>query len=446
MAMTFPQGFLWGSATASYQVEGAWKDGGKGESIWDRFSHTPGKVLNGDTGDVACDHYHRWPQDIGLMKSLGLQAYRLSIAWPRILPSGTGKVNPAGLDYYSRLVDGLLEAGIRPFVTLYHWDLPQAIEDRGGWPVRKSAFAFAEYTEAVARRLGDRVKDWITLNEPWVSAWLGYNMGVHAPGRTNLRDAFLAAHHLLLGHGLATPIIRRDSPGSQVGITLNLSVHYPASDSEADDRAARLADGTGNRWFLDPVDKGSYPQDIIDRFGLDMGFVEFGDLQAVAAPLDFLGINYYTRHIARSEEIPESRNAKRTLFEGTEHTEMGWEVHPESLYVLLKRLAADYSFPNYYITENGCAYVDDVGADGEVHDPKRIAYLHGHFDAAGRAIADGVPLRGYFVWSLMDNFEWSFGYTKRFGIVYVDYETQTRIPKDSAKWYSKVIARNGLAE
>jgi beta-glucosidase len=445
MATMFPQGFLWGSATASYQIEGAWKEDGKGESIWDRFSHTPGKVVNSDTGDVACDHYHRWPQDIAMMKSLGLQTYRLSIGWPRILPNGTGKVNPAGLDFYSRLVDGLLEAGIRPFVTLYHWDLPQTLEDRGGWPARESAYAFAEYAEVVARRLGDRVKDWITLNEPWVSAWLGYNMGVHAPGRTNMRDAILAAHHLLLGHGLAVPVIRRDSPDSQVGITLNLSVHYPASDSEADDRAARLADGTGNRWFLDPVNKGFYPQDVIDRMGLDMSFVEFGDMQTIAAPLEFLGVNYYTRHIARSEDIPESQNAKQTLFPGPEHTEMGWEVHPESLYVLLTRLARDYAFANYYITENGCAYVDEVGADGQVNDPKRIAYLQGHFEAAGRAIAEGVPLRGYFVWSLMDNFEWGYGYTRRFGIVYVDYETQARIPKASAKWYSEVIARNGVA-
>ncbi len=444
MAVTFPQDFLWGSATASYQIEGAWQEGGKGASIWDRFSHTPGKVVNGDTGDVACDHYRRWPQDIALMKILGLQTYRFSIGWPRIFPNGTGKVNPAGLDFYSRLVDELLAAEIRPFVTLYHWDLPQALEDRGGWPARETAYAFADYAEAVARRLGDRVKDWITLNEPWVSAWLGYKTGEHAPGRQNLNDTFLAAHHLLLGHGLAVPVIRRDSPDAQVGITLNLSVHYPASDSEADAEAAQLSDGTGNRWFLDPVNKGSYPQDVIDAMGLDMSFVELGDMPTIAAPTDFLGINYYTRHIARSDKVPEAKNAKQTLFPGEEQTEMGWEVHPESLYVLLRRLSKDYTFPAYYITENGCAYVDEVNEAGEVDDPKRIAYLKGHFEAAQQAITEGTPLRGYFVWSLMDNFEWAFGYTKRFGIVYVDYPTQKRTPKASAKWYSEVIARNGI--
>jgi beta-glucosidase len=446
MATVFPQGFLWGSATASYQLEGAWKEDGKGESIWDRFSHTPGKVANGDTGDVACDHYHRWPQDIALMKSLGLQTYRFSIGWPRILPNGTGKVNPAGLDFYSRLTDGLLEAGITPYATLYHWDLPQAIQDRGGWPARESALAFAEYTEAVVRRLGDRVKNWITLNEPWVSAWLGYMTGDHAPGLKDMGQTMLAAHHLLMAHGLAVPILRRDSKGAQVGITLNLSVHYPASESEADFEAAQLADGTGNRWFLDPVNKGSYPQDVIDRMKLDMSFVEVGDMQTIAAPLDFLGINYYTRHIARSQDVPEAKNAKQTLFPGPEFTEMGWEVHPESLYRLLKRLAKDYTFPNYYITENGCAYVDEIDADGQVNDPKRLDYLREHFKAAGQAIAEGVPLRGYFVWSLLDNFEWAHGYTKRFGIVYVDYSTQTRTPKASAKWYSRVIEANAVED
>jgi beta-glucosidase len=446
MATQFPKGFIWGSATASYQIEGAWKADGKGESIWDRFSHTPGKVANGDTGDVACDHYHRWPQDIALMKELGLQAYRFSIGWPRILPQGTGKVNPAGLDFYSRLVDELLSAGITPYATLYHWDLPQAIEDRGGWPDRGSAYAYAEYTEAVVRVLGDRVKNWITLNEPWVSAWLGYFTGEHAPGHKDMRETILASHHLLLGHGLAVPIIRRDSKGAQVGITLNLSVHYPASPSEADAEAAQIADGTGNRWFLDPVNKGSYPEDVIAKFKLDMGFVEMGDLDAIAAPLDFLGINYYTRNIARNDDVPEAQNEPRTVFPNPDPTEMGWEVYPEALYELLTRLKKDYTFPAYYITENGAAYPDAVGPDGKVDDPKRVAYLREHFKSAARAIAEGVPLKGYFVWSLMDNFEWAWGYTKRFGIVYVDYPTQTRIPKASAHWYSGVIADNAVSD
>jgi beta-glucosidase len=440
----FPSGFLWGAATASYQIEGAWQEDGKSESIWDRFSHTPGRISDGATGDIACDHYHRWRDDIALMRSLGLQAYRFSTAWPRVLPNGHGKVNQAGLDFYSRLTDGLLEAGIEPYATLYHWDLPQVLQDRGGWPARPSAEAFVEYADAVSRRLGDRVKNWITLNEPWCSSILSYFLGEHAPGHRDLGEGVAAAHHLLLAHGWAMPVIRRNSPGCRAGITLNLSPQTPASPSEADALAARLADAAFNRWFLDPLSGRGYPQEAVEAGRHEMSFVQPGDLAAIAAPADFLGVNYYMRNIIRSEAIPESRNERRTVVPNPELTEMGWEVYPEGLHELLTRLKADYDFPAYYVTENGAAYDDQVGADGQVDDPRRVAYLRDHFVQAARAIAEGVPLRGYFVWSLMDNFEWSFGYTKRFGLFHTDYATQRRTPKTSARWYGRVIAENAV--
>jgi beta-glucosidase len=440
----FPSDFVWGAATASYQIEGAWREDGKGESIWDRFAHTAGAVSDGSTGDIACDHYNRWRDDIALMRGLGLKAYRFSTAWPRILPDGYGKVNQAGLDFYSRLVDGLLDAGIEPFVTLYHWDLPQVLQDRGGWPARLSAQAFAEYADVVSRRLGDRVRNWITLNEPWCSSILSYYLGVHAPGRRDLGEAMAATHHLLLAHGWAMPVIRRNSPGCQAGITLNLGPQTPASDSEADALAARFADGTLNRLFLDPISGRGYPRDVVEEYRQEMPFVQIGDLAAIAAQVDFLGVNYYMRGIIRSEAIPESKNAPRTVIPNSEITEMGWEVYPEGLHQLLTRLKADYDFPAYYITENGAACLDRVGPDGSVDDHPRVAYLRRHFTQAARALADGVPLRGYFVWSLMDNFEWTFGFSKRFGLVYVDYATQQRIPKTSARWYSRVIAENAV--
>jgi len=440
----FPSGFLWGAATASYQIEGAWQEDGKSESIWDRFSHTPGKISDGATGDIACDHYHRWREDIALMRSLGLQAYRFSIAWSRILPDGYGKVNQAGLDFYSRLTDGLLEAGIEPYVTLYHWDLPQVLQDRGGWPARPAAEAFVEYADAVSRRLGDRAKNWITLNEPWCSSILSYFLGEHAPGHRDLAEGVAAAHHLLLAHGWAMPVIRRNSPGCRAGITLNLSPQTPASPSEADALATRLADAAFNRWFLDPLSGRGYPQEAVEAGRHEMSFVQPGDLAAIAAPADFLGVNYYMRNIVRSEAIPESRNERRTAVPNPELTEMGWEVYPEGLYELLTRLKADYDFPAYYITENGAAYDDQLGAGGQVDDPRRVAYLRDHFVQAARALADGVPLRGYFVWSLMDNFEWTFGFSKRFGLVHTDYATQQRTPKTSARWYSRVIAENAV--
>lgn len=440
---SFPPNFVWGAATSAYQIEGAWDEDGKGESIWDRFCHTPGNIDNGDTGDVACDHYHRWREDVGLMKEIGLRAYRFSISWPRVLPGGRGRVNPPGLAFYDRLVDGLLEAGIEPFPTLYHWDLPQVLQDRGGWPVRVTVDAFAEYADRVSRALGDRVRHWITLNEPFVSAFVGYLHGRHAPGHTDLDEARAASHHLLLAHGRAVEVIRANCPQAQVGIALNLVPHIPASPSTADRAAAWLGDGIVNRWFLDPLAARGYPLDVVQHYRRPMDFVQEGDLEVIAAPLDFLGVNYYTRRIVRNTEVPEEQNLPQQVFPHPEHTEMGWEVYPEGLYQLLGRLHFDYDFPALYITENGAAFPDQVGPDGEVHDPKRVAYLRAHLEQVARALDAGIPVRGYFAWSLLDNFEWSYGYSKRFGLIYVDYATQRRIPKTSARWYGRVIAANG---
>ena len=439
----FPKDFVWGAATASYQIEGAWNEDEKGESIWDRFSHTPGKVQDGDTGDMACDHYHRWEDDLKMIKQLGLKAYRFSTAWPRVLPSGTGTVSEAGLDFYSKLVDGLLKLDIEPYITLYHWDLPQKLQDKGGWPTRDIVDAFVEYADLVSRVLGDRVKNWITLNEPWVSAFVGYEMGFHAPGHKSRHEALVAAHHLLLAHGNAVPVIRRNSPGSNVGITLNLTPQVPASPSVADRTAANWVDGYINRWFLDPLVGRGYPQDMVNAYGDEMAFVQPGDMETLSVPLDFIGINYYHRSVVRSEKVSEAENAPRTVFSG-DVTEMGWEVHPESLYKMLGRLYFDYDFPVIHITENGAAYVDEVSADGEVHDPKRVSYYARHLQQVHRAVEAGSPVKGYFAWSLMDNFEWAFGYSKRFGLVYVDYQTQQRIMKDSAKWYAHVIQNNAV--
>lgn len=440
----FPAGFLWGAATAAFQIEGATKEDGRGESIWDRFCATPGKVRNGDTGDPACDHYHRWREDIALMKELGLQAYRFSIAWPRIIPDGDGPVNQAGLDFYDRLVDGLLEAGIRPFATLYHWDLPQALEDRGGWPNRATAHAFARYADVVARRLGDRVKDWITHNEPWCASWLSYFIGEHAPGIRN-GPALEAAHHLLLSHGLAVEAIRAAAPAAQVGITLNFSPAHPASESQADRDAARRHDGFFNRWFADPVFRGSYPEDMVELYQ-QIGAaapVQAGDMETIAAPIDFLGVNYYNRAVVRHDEDSHGLRYSTLEPEG-EYTHMGWEVYPDALRELLVRLHRDYRPAAMYITENGAAYPDEVSPDGQIHDEARRSYLERHLAACHAAIGEGAPLKGYFVWSLLDNFEWAWGYSRRFGIVYVDYATQRRILKDSAHYYRRVIAANAV--
>jgi beta-glucosidase len=443
---SFPSGFTWGAATSAHQIEGAWDEDGKGESIWDRFNHTPGNIANGDTGDVACDHYHRWREDVALMKEMGLHAYRFSISWPRLLPEGRGRVSAAGVDFYSRLVDALLEAGIQPFATLYHWDLPQALQDQGGWPARTTAQAFVEYAGLASQKLGDRVNHWITLNEPFVSAIVGYLQGRHAPGHSDLGEALAAAHHLMLAHGWAVPTIRRNSPGAQVGITLNLSPHIPASPSAADRAAAWAGDGILNRWFLDPIAARGYPADIIRYHGRAMDFVEADDLDAIAVPINFLGVNYYSREVVRSTKIPKNENAPRSVSPNPNRTDMGWEVYPEGLHALLGRLHFDYRFPAFYVTENGAAYRDRLGDDGRVEDPLRIRYLKEHLLAAAQAIAAGVPLRGYFAWSLMDNFEWAHGYSKRFGLIYVDYPTQRRVPKASASWYRRIIAANAVVD
>lgn len=438
----FPNDFVWGAATASYQIEGAWNEDGRGESIWDRFSHTPGKVLNGDTGDVACDHYHRWRDDIKLMKDLGIKAYRFSIAWPRVLPGGSGKVNEAGIEFYSQLVDGLLEIGIEPYATLYHWDLPQALQDKGGWTKRMVVDAFMVYVDISTRALGDRVKNWITLNEPWVSAFVGYRDGRHAPGHMDLDEAVAASHHLLLSHGRSVPIIRANVKEANVGITLNLTPQVPASQSLADRQAANWVDGYINRFFLDPITGRGYPEDIVKSFGNSMEFVEAGDMEAIAVPVDFLGINYYTRNIVRSEMVSEEKNQPQTVFREGAITEMDWEVYPRGLYTLLGRLHFDYDFPAIYITENGAAFPDDAPVNGELHDPARVSYIKEHLKMVNEAIRIGVPVKGYFVWSFLDNFEWGFGYSKRFGVVHVDYKTQKRTLKSSAKWYSKAIEAN----
>ena len=454
----FPEGFLWGTATASYQIEGAVDDDGRGTSIWDTFSHTPGKVLHGDTGDIACDHYHRLEEDLGIMAEIGIKAYRFSVAWPRIQPEGSGPVNQKGLDYYRRLVDGLREHSIEPMLTLYHWDLPQTLEDRGGWTSRETSERFAEYVEIVYEALADSVRFWITLNEPWVSAWMGYGKGVHAPGHEDTSKALAATHHLLLGHGLALEKMRsRGHEDDHLGITLNLAPVRPASDRPVDAEAARRVDGNANRLYLDPLFRGSYPEDMLDHYASDsdFSFVRDGDLDKISAPIDFLGVNYYMRHTVidgrnRSDPTTATRfsdlDAVTVLPPGVETTAMGWPVEPDALTELLVRLHREYTRVPIYITENGRAVHDYVDPEGGVDDEERVAFLDAHFRAAHAAIEQGVDLRGYMVWSLLDNFEWAEGYSKRFGIVFVDYGTQRRIPKMSALWYKEVIERNGLPD
>lgn len=443
---SFPEGFYWGAATSAYQIEGAWEEDGKGEHIWDRFSHTPGKIKNGDTGDIACDHYHRWQEDVQLMKGLGLRAYRFSISWGRIFPEGRGEIITAGIDFYNRLVDELLQNGIEPFITLYHWDLPQVLQDQGGWPSRATVEAFVEYADLVSTKLGDRVKHWMTFNEPFVSAWLGYMDGHHAPGHKDVDEMLAAAHHLLLAHGLSIPVIRNNVPNAQVGIVLNLSSLMPASRSAADRAATWVHDGIVNRWYLDPLEGRGYPQDMVNHFGRPMEFVKQGDLPIIAVPIDYLGINYYTRGIVRSTEIPEGENEPQTLFANPNPTDMGWEVYPQGLFDILARVHFDYNFPMLYITENGAAYPDQIDEDGLVDDPLRTAYYREHLKAVSKAIEIGVPIKGYFAWSLLDNFEWAHGYSMRFGLIYVDYETQQRVLKNSAKYYRDVIQANQVIE
>jgi beta-glucosidase len=467
-SLRFPEGFLWGAATAAYQIEGAWDEDGKGPSIWDSFSHTPGKVQDGDTGDVAADHYHRLAADADILRELGLGAYRFSVSWPRIMPSGTGPVNRAGIDFYQRLVDALLERGIAPVLTLYHWDLPQVLEDAGGWPNRETSYRFADYAAVVAEALGDRVGFWTTLNEPWVSAFLGYGSGVHAPGRTDEAAALAATHHLLLGHGLAATALRASLPGkAQISTTLNLAVVRAARDLDVDAEAVRRVDGLANRLFLDPVLRGRYPEDVFaDTASVtDWSFVRPGDEALIAAPIDVLGVNYYTPSLVAGHEGPAPvlradghRASAANAWPACEsvaflqppgsRTAMGWAIDASGLYELLMRLHTDYPGTPIAITENGAAFDDQVvietGSVRWIRDADRVAYLRDHLAAVHRAIADGCDVRGYFVWSLLDNFEWAYGYSKRFGIVHVDYATQVRTLKDSAHWYRRVVAANAV--
>jgi beta-glucosidase len=447
----FPEKFIWGTATSAYQIEGAWNEDGKGESIWDRFSHTPGNIHQNETGDIACDHYHRWQDDLELLKTLEIGAYRFSIAWTRILPEGTGPVNQAGLDFYSKLVDGLLQRGITPFITLYHWDLPQALEDKGGWPSREIVGAFEAYTEIVVKHLGDRVKHWITHNEPWTAAFLGYEWGVFAPGRKDWNSALRSVHHFLLSHGRALPIIRDYCPGAEAGISLNLTDVQPASQNQGDLQATARLDGHINRWFMDPLHGRGYPADMMNYYfqrgylaSTHPDFVEENDLEEIAIPADFLGISYYTRALVegKGEELP----SINSFAPGSEKTETGWEIYPEGLCQLLQHLEKEYKISKLYIYENGASYSDGPGEDGEISDQRRVDYLKAHIRAARDAIRLGVPLAGYFVWSLMDNFEWASGFSQRFGIVWTDFSTQNRVPKMSALWYRDVIRQSGWDE
>lgn len=445
--ITFPNDFIWGAAAASYQIEGAAFEDGKGESIWDKFSHTNGKVLNGDTGDVACDHYHKYKRDVQMMKEMGLKSYRLSISWPRIFPSGGGQVNQKGLDFYSRLIDELLENGIEPIVTLYHWDLPQALQDKGGWGNRDICQYFAEYASCMFENLGDRVKKWITLNEPWCTAFLGYGIGVHAPGIQDYPLSVQVSHNLILSHAKAVQAFRELNTGGKIGITLNLTPAYPATESEDDRAAAVVADGFSNRWFLDPVLKGRYPEDMMKlyREKFNVPVVEPGDMDIIAGShIDFLGINNYTRSVVKKSDNNPPLNFEEVKPKGSKYTDMEWEIYPDGLYDLLVRVSRDYNSPHILVTENGAAFKDELSEEGHIDDDDRIEYLRQYLTGAHRAIQDGVKLDGYYVWSLMDNFEWALGYSKRFGLIYIDYkEDQKRIWKKSAYWYRDVILRNG---
>ncbi len=440
---SFPDGFLWGAATSSYQIEGAVAEDGRSDSVWDSFCRTPGRVVNGDTGDVACDHYHRWREDIRLMAWLGLTAYRFSVSWPRVVPGGRGPINQRGLDFYDRLVDGLLEVGIEPFVTLYHWDLPQSLEEKGGWRARRTAEAFADYSEAVEARLGDRVHHWMTLNEPWVVAHLGHRTGHHAPGLTNSGRELDVVHHQLLAHGLSTQVLRAGHAGHEVGIALNLEPRLARSDHPLDRAAAAAEGGLLNRWFLDPLFERRYPEDLLAITGWPGDVALDDDLDIIGEPLDAIGLNYYRTEVVGHPGLADCDRPPPLCEPPAEVTEMGWPVTPGGLGKMLRMLDG-YGIDTVYITENGAAFPDAVGEDGTIDDSDRRDYFDRHLREAAKAISAGIPLKGYFAWTLLDNFEWAFGYSRRFGLFHVDRATLLRTPKASAHWYREVIARNGL--
>lgn len=438
LAASFAEGFTWGTATSAFQIEGAAQEEGRGESIWDRFCRVPGAIADGSNGDVACDHYHRLEADLDLLRDLGVGAYRFSIAWPRVQPDGAGAWNEAGFAFYERVVAGLLQRGIAPHVTLYHWDLPQALQDHGGWVSRATVAHFVAYAREVGRRLGDRVASITTFNEPWVVATLGHEAGIFAPGLHSRKAAAQVAHHLLLAHGLALQALRADGLRCALGIVLNQAPTHAATSDPADVAQARLEDGLLVRWYMDPLLLGHYPADVLARLGADAPEIRAGDLATIRQPLDFLGLNYYTRNVANAGGvIPPARL-------GAPLTDMGWEIYPAGLRELLVRHRADYPLPPVYIMENGAAFPDPA-VDGFVDDADRVAYLHAHITAVAEAMAAGVDVRGYFVWSLLDNFEWASGYAKRFGIVHVDYATQQRTPKRSAHWYRALLAAHAAA-
>ncbi len=450
---TFPDNFFWGAATSAYQIEGGWKEDGKGESIWDRFSHAPGKIKGGDTGDSACDSYHRWRDDIALARAMNLNSYRFSISWPRIQPTGAGAANAKGLDYYSRIVDALLEAHIRPFVTLYHWDLPQALEDAGGWPNRDTASRFADYVNVTVQALGDRVKDWMLFNEPSAFLDLGYLEGKHAPGRKSLIDFLRASHTVNLAQGAGFHALKALRPNARVGTAFSMSSCEPATNSEEDRLAAERAHAITNLWFLDTAMKGRYPEAMAFLPETLMG-IKSRDLDEMRAPLDFIGINLYYRTLASaSRGLERLSHAQEWLFpvklaagQQGPKTGNGWEVWPHALYAIVTRISRDFNRPQIEITESGCAYDDGPDATDVIHDARRIAYHCQYLQALARAIADGADVRGYHAWSLMDNFEWAEGFSQRFGLAYVDFKTQQRTIKDSGRWYAKTAAQNRVEE
>lgn len=434
--------FIWGVATSSYQIEGAVNEDGRGQSIWDTFCKVPGKVANFDNGDIACDHYHRYKEDLDLMKWMGVTAYRFSVAWPRVIPDGVGRVNEMGLDFYDRLIDSLLEREIAPWLTMYHWDLPEALQLRGGWNNREVVEWFGEYGEVLTSRFGDRVKNWMTLNEPLCSAWLGHLYGDMAPGIKDLQTALNVSHNLLMSHGLACQVIRSNVSEANVGIVINVTPAVPATDSQEDSNAAQLADGFDNRWFLDPVFGRTYPADVIDAIGASPE-IHSGDMKLIAQDLDFLGVNFYFRQTVAADQNSKPLPIRSVNCENVKRTAMNWEVHPQAFEEILLRISKEYSPKAIYITENGSAWNDEV-INGEIIDDERIDYLVRHLDAMRSARSQGAPILGYFAWSFLDNFEWAYGYEKRFGLIYVDYKTQTRTPKKSALFYRQLLL-NGTA-